>query len=119
MATDAEDLECCNLTEQEYRCIAAARLQQLIELLNGEAVPTGVAEVTIRDNLPVPADFKTVTILKTNATGTVEITGDIGADISLAPQNSSIVFGDIQGKLYGAIGVASVNGGEWTWVGVK
>ena len=70
-------------------------------------------------NVDVPAGLQSVAILKTNATGTVTITLSDGSTYDLTTQGEG--FSDAataNGKLP-IYSIASGDGGEWKWHGIK
>lgn len=70
-------------------------------------------------NVDVPAGFKSVAILKTNATGTVTITLSDNSTYDLTVQGEGFSDAATPNGSLPIYAITSDDGGEWKWHGIK
>ena len=68
------------------------------------------------ENTSIPANFKSVAIIKTNSTGTVDIEMSDGSVYTLTEEGEGIT--DEAGSLP-AYNISTSDGGEWKWHGIN
>jgi len=81
-------------------------------------IPT-VQETVSGVNTSVPAGLTSVAIVKTNSTGTVNVTMSDASIYPLTQQGEGIADDASNGTVLPAYTIASSDGGTWKWHGIK
>lgn len=83
---------------------------------NSEEAAAVVATTSAGENSSIPAGFKSVAIVKTNDTGTVEITMSDASIYTLTEQGEGLSDNSVNLPAYT---IATSDGGEWKWHGIQ
>ena len=94
--------------------------------LVGGAVPVVSSESAFGSNITsagansnITANFRSISIIKTNTTGTITITLSDGSTYPLSLQGEGISQSAVQGYKLPAYTIATADGATWKWIGVK
>jgi hypothetical protein len=70
-------------------------------------------------NIPIPANFSSVSIVKTSPTGTVNVTMSDGTVFPMTVQGEVLVHSAGNNKYLPAYPIATPDGATWKWTAVK
>jgi len=70
-------------------------------------------------DISVPGNFKSIAVVKTNDTGTVNVTLSDGSIYPMTAQGETFADGATAGTLLPAYTIATSDGGTWKWHGIQ